>query len=159
MFIGLDLKEEEMGSIMWFWVWIWTMRFSKKLWSQLVLVTDSSWDMIISDVGGSVSIFHYDQYREKCCYIWVMVEYGVAESWTKQFRVALDVSSELKLVKVMGLKNNGHLLVEMYCFGWKKGELASHDYETKENEFHGVLTDPGYSTVLLYMESLLLLNE
>lgn len=57
-------------------------------------------------------MFHYDNcgpctYRD--CEVW-MKEYGVVESWVKQFSVCLVEG----IWNVLGFRNNGELLVEMW---------------------------------------------
>uniref|UniRef100_A0A2N9J996 F-box domain-containing protein n=1 Tax=Fagus sylvatica TaxID=28930 RepID=A0A2N9J996_FAGSY len=61
--------------------------------------------------GGSLSLLCHDTRKHtvnKCCSIWVMKEYGVVDSWTKQFTVDLNGGIE----RVLGLRKNGHILVE-----------------------------------------------
>ena len=59
-------------------------------------------------IGGSLSLLCHDTLLNtmKCCSIWVMKEYGVVDSWTKQFTVNLDGGL------LLGLQKNGNMLVE-----------------------------------------------
>ena len=62
----------------------------------------------ISVIGGSLSLLCHDTLENtmKRCSIWVMKEYGVVDSWTKQFTVNLDGGL------LLGLQKNGNMLVE-----------------------------------------------
>lgn len=82
------------------------MRLPKKLVSEFPL------DLSLAVYGDSISVFHYDNcgpciYRD--CEVW-MKEYGVVESWVKQFSVCLVEG----IWNVLGFRNNGELLVEMW---------------------------------------------
>ncbi|KAL4600511.1 hypothetical protein ACB092_11G203800 [Castanea dentata] len=62
-----------------------------------------------SVIGGSLSLLCHDTYRHtvnKCCSIWVMKEYGVVDSWTKQFTVNLNGG---EIIRVLGLQGNGNI--------------------------------------------------
>ncbi|KAJ4716213.1 F-box protein [Melia azedarach] len=85
-----------------------------------------------------------------CC-IWMMKEYGVVDSWTKQFKIDL----RLGLGKMVGLRKNGEvLLVTRY-----NGELVS--YDTKRRKFQKLDTFCIDSSFYLdiYMESLVLMKR
>ncbi|XP_028065727.1 F-box/kelch-repeat protein At3g06240-like [Camellia sinensis] len=81
------------------------MRLPKKLVSEFPL------DLSVAVYGDSISVFHYDN-RGPCtsrdCEVWIMKEYGVVESWVKQFSVCLVEGI------LLGFRNNGELLVEMW---------------------------------------------
>ena len=63
-----------------------------------------------SVIGGSLSLlFYYDRHVDNnCCAIWVMKDYGVVDSWAKL--LAVDVNKEI--IRVLGLRKNGSILVE-----------------------------------------------
>ncbi|XP_059663823.1 F-box protein CPR1-like [Cornus florida] len=58
--------------------------------------------MSISVFGESLSLFEYDSFGG--CSIWVMKEYGIAESWTKLF------SFKSYIRKVLGFRKNGEIV-------------------------------------------------
>ncbi|KAI5337885.1 hypothetical protein L3X38_017156 [Prunus dulcis] len=117
--------------------------------------------MPISAAGKSICVKHFDQNRHT---MWVMREYGVVESWEKQVSVDVHVTPNFtpnfRVLQVLGCrKNNGEFLLERYDHRRKIGELVSHDPKKKTNEFLGVHTDPGYSCIVYYTESLVLLDK
>jgi hypothetical protein len=57
----------------------------------------------------------------------------------------------------LGCRENGELLLETY--GGKKGEIVLHDPKKNTNEFLGIHTDPGYTCIEYYVESLVLLDR
>ncbi|XP_057506612.1 F-box protein At3g07870-like [Actinidia eriantha] len=93
----------------------------------------------------------YDPY----CTVWVMKDYGVAESWSKQFR--LDLNGGLQ--KPLGLRRNGEVIMTS-----KEGYLVSVDPERRrimDLEIH-VSTYMYYQSffyVGTHMESLVLLDK
>ncbi|KAF5751171.1 hypothetical protein HS088_TW02G00181 [Tripterygium wilfordii] len=103
--------------------------------------------------GRLLSVIQYKRWVRKlgyhgCC-IWVMNEYGVAESWTKLLNI--DFWSGLR--KVLGLRNNGEVLLVK-----NDGELVSHDPWSKRSsklEIHGESSSFFADT---YMETLVLLK-
>ncbi|KAI8006507.1 F-box/kelch-repeat protein [Camellia lanceoleosa] len=123
------------------------MRLPKKLVSEFPL------DLSVAVYGDSISVFHYDN-RGPCtnrdCEVWIMKEYGVVESWVKQFSVCLVEG----ISNVLGFRNNGELLVEM----WNKKVVS---YQTankriKALEICGVQTSFHLDT---YIESLVTLDR
>ncbi|XP_050209717.1 F-box/kelch-repeat protein At3g06240-like [Mercurialis annua] len=101
----------------------------------------------------SLAAIHYeDRIRNTCnltCSIWVMKEYGEAESWTKQ--VTVDFKDHGGLKPVLSFQGNGGILVEN-----RDDELASYDPETQR------VTPLGVSGRVLddysYVESLVLVK-
>uniref|UniRef100_A0A2N9FMP5 F-box domain-containing protein n=1 Tax=Fagus sylvatica TaxID=28930 RepID=A0A2N9FMP5_FAGSY len=89
----------------------------------------------------------------KFCSVWVMKEYGVVDSWTKQFTVDFNGG----MVRVLGLRKNGHILVEARVrSGW---ELSSYDPESQQVNnigIHGMAYDFHIDN---YMESLVMLDK
>ncbi|CAL5342813.1 unnamed protein product [Camellia sinensis] len=58
-------------------------------------------------------VFHYNNSgpcTSRDCEVWILKEYGVVESWVKQFSVCLVEG----ISNVLGFRNNGELLVEMW---------------------------------------------
>ncbi|CAL5406731.1 unnamed protein product [Camellia sinensis] len=90
------------------------------------------------------------------CSIWMMKQYGVANSWVRQIRI--DLSGGL-LRKPIGMRKNGEVLL-----GTSEGYLVSYDPESKRIIYLGVQGTPDsycwYSfDVDTYMESLVLLDK
>uniref|UniRef100_A0A2N9H529 F-box domain-containing protein n=1 Tax=Fagus sylvatica TaxID=28930 RepID=A0A2N9H529_FAGSY len=105
---------------------------------------------------GSLSLLcnHNNEFRtNKFCSVWVMKEYGVVDSWTKQFTVDFNGG----MVRVLGLRKNGHILVEARVrSGW---ELSSYDPESQQVNnigIHGMAYDFHIDN---YMESLVMLDK
>ncbi|XP_050382001.1 F-box/kelch-repeat protein At3g23880-like [Argentina anserina] len=96
-------------------------------------------NMIMSVTGKTLAVQHYDGIR-KCCNVWVMREYGVVESWTKQFTIDF-LTPNFRVTKVLGSMKNGEFLLETY--NEKKGEIVLHDPRKGTNEHLGIYTDPG----------------
>nr|POF13386.1 f-box protein [Quercus suber] len=114
-------------------------------------------DVQTSVIGGSLSLLCYDTRKNtvnKCCSIWVMKEYGVVDSWTKQFTINLNGG---KIIRVLGLQGNGNILVEAKePIGW---ELSSYDPKSEQVKNLGICGRPYYFCVDNYMENLVLLNR
>lgn len=82
-----------------------------------------------------------------------MKEYGVVDSWTKQFTI--DLSGEI--LRVLGLRKNGHLLVEAKVpHDWG---LSSYEPESQQVTNLGICGRSYYFHVDDYMENLVLLNK
>ena len=107
--------------------------------------------------GGSVSLICDDTHKNtvnKCCSIWVMKEYGVVDSWTKQFTINLNGG---KIIRVLGLQGNGNILVEAELTrGWG---LSSYDPKSQQVKNLGICGRPYYFHVDNYVENLVLLNK
>lgn len=87
---------------------------------------------------------------DECHSVWVMKEYGVAESWTKLFDIDIDGGG---LVRVIGFTKNGEVLLVT-----KDGKLVSYEprsQETMDLHIRG-LTESFYLNT--YVESIVLLN-
>ncbi|XP_028073769.1 F-box protein CPR1-like [Camellia sinensis] len=90
------------------------------------------------------------------CSIWMMKQYGVADSWVRQIRI--DLSGGF-FRKPIGMRKNGEVLL-----GTREGYLVSYDPESKRIIYLGVQgtidSDCWYSfDVDTYMESLVLLDK
>nr|POF13382.1 f-box protein [Quercus suber] len=112
-----------------------------------------------SVIGGLLSLlFHYVRNADnKCCAIWVMKEYGVVDSWTKQFTVDLNGGGEI--IRVLGLQKNGNILVEAILSGPSRCELSSYDPKSELVKNLGICGRSYYFHVDNYMENLGLLDK
>lgn len=86
----------------------------------------------------------------KGCYIWVMREYGMAESWTKQY----SIIPEERILRPLGIVNNNDF--GMLMIG---GELVS--YDLNELDFKHLVIGGNDVTLDMvnFSESLVLYNE
>ncbi|KAH7861166.1 hypothetical protein Vadar_022478 [Vaccinium darrowii] len=101
--------------------------------------------------GGSLTILQYDALRyTRSCSVWVMKEYGIAESWSHQFHVDLGEGFGLAL----GLRRNGEILLAT-----SRGELVSYNYWTRKRFNIGKRGTKDSFHVDSYTESLILLTE
>ncbi|XP_058189819.1 uncharacterized protein LOC131307364 [Rhododendron vialii] len=83
-----------------------------------------------------------------------MKEYGVVDSWYKYAKV--DITGEI--LRVVGIRKNGHILLEAKAKGnWKHWELSSYDPLNKEIKQLGTLGV--HFHVVTYEENLILLNK
>ena len=82
------------------------------------------------------------------CYLWVMREYGVIDSWTK-ISVPIDFFQEL-----FGCTDSGELLIDTTDRG-----LVSYDPESLNENYLGIQTSPWLSYTAGLMESLVLLDQ
>nr|XP_023895074.1 F-box protein CPR1-like [Quercus suber] len=110
-----------------------------------------------SVIGGSLSLlFYYGRHADnKCCDIWVMKEYGVVDSWTKQFTVDLNRGGEI--IRVLGLQKNGNILVQAHVEGPSPCELSSYDPKSEQVKNLGICGRSYY--VDNYLENLGLLDK
>lgn len=116
----------------------------------LSLVHQFPRNMLTAIVGESLSVLQYDsQIYSKSCTVWVMKEYGVVGSWSKQYTIDLDG----RLVLMLGLRKNGEMLLGM------GRELVSYDFESQEITNLGVRGSKHAFWVDNYTESLVLLKE
>ncbi|XP_023910050.1 F-box/kelch-repeat protein At3g23880 isoform X2 [Quercus suber] len=112
------------------------------------------WSVHTLVIGGSLSLLCYDICKNKCCSIWVMKEYGVVDSWTKQFTINLNGG---EMFRVFGLQGNGNILFEAKVpIGW---ELSSYDPKSEQGKNLGICGRPFHFCVDNYMENLVLLNR
>ena len=75
----------------------------------------------------------------KCCSVWVMKEYGVVDSWTKQFTIDLD----MRYWRVLGFWKNDHILVQkIQLYG---SMLFSYDPERQQVNNLGFYKSTCYS--------------
>ena len=104
-------------------------------------------------IGGLLSLLCHDTLENtmKRCSIWVMKEYGVVDSWTKQFTVDFNGG------RLLGLQKNGNILVktELPCHC----EISSYDPKSKQVKSLGICRRPFDFCVDNYMENLVLLDK
>ncbi|KAM3685783.1 hypothetical protein ACJW31_11G144800 [Castanea mollissima] len=112
-----------------------------------------------SVIGGLLSLlFYYGRHADNnCCAIWVMKEYGVVDSWTKQFTVDLNRGGEI--IRVLGLQKNGNILVEALLLGPSRCELSSYDPKSEQVKNLGICGSLYDFRVDNYMENLGLLDK
>ncbi|KAK9284747.1 hypothetical protein L1049_023924 [Liquidambar formosana] len=113
------------------------------------------WKLWIAEFRGSLSVFTLPWVRMPCS-IWVMREYGIAESWSKQFTIDLEGG----VGKIISLRKNDEVLVAT-----KNGELVSYHPETHQIMHLAIRsTHEPFSTqdsfyLGAYVESLVLLKK
>uniref|UniRef100_A0A2N9IL79 F-box associated beta-propeller type 1 domain-containing protein n=1 Tax=Fagus sylvatica TaxID=28930 RepID=A0A2N9IL79_FAGSY len=98
-------------------------------------------------------VFGYDadEHADERCYarhIWVMKEYGVAESWTK-----IIVPREDELACFLGCTYDGELLIEKYSDSW----IVSFDPESLNKKILRIPPPVGIIYTANFVESLALL--
>ncbi|KAK9285130.1 hypothetical protein L1049_024315 [Liquidambar formosana] len=116
------------------------------------LVRSFVMDMSIKAFGESLLVVEYDGalfFRESCS-IWVMKEYGVAESWSKRCTVSLRGG----LGTAVALRKKGEILMST-----DDGELVSYHPETQQTKDLGIHGTKDSFYVDNYMETLVLLNN
>ncbi|KAM7503293.1 hypothetical protein LguiB_002197 [Lonicera macranthoides] len=111
------------------------------------LVCKTPMNMYTSVIRDSLSVILYDN---KFCSIWVMKEYGVIESWGKQFSICLEGG----LGMMIGVKKNGEVLVAEGT-----GELVAHNPGTGQILNVGMAGTRNSFYADAYKESLGLLVE
>ncbi|KAI8558638.1 hypothetical protein RHMOL_Rhmol04G0111900 [Rhododendron molle] len=115
------------------------------------LASQSPLCLTIMSYGESVAVLSYGQPEEGSCCIWVMKEYGVAESWAKLY----NVNPQGMLYQIVGFRKNGEVLLSMSD---NHKLLLCYDCETK------TLTNTGYTgssdsfTAVTFKESLVLVK-
>ncbi|KAI8551283.1 hypothetical protein RHMOL_Rhmol06G0173400 [Rhododendron molle] len=113
------------------------------------LVHEFPSNMMVSVMDECLSVLVYDKRAySKQCTVWVMKEYGVAESWSKQYEIDLDG----RLVLVLGLRKNGEMLLVM------GKELVSYNPESEGIKKLGVSGCKDSFWFGDYTESLVLLG-
>ncbi|XP_065628572.1 F-box/kelch-repeat protein At3g23880 isoform X2 [Quercus suber] len=89
----------------------------------------------------------------KSCSVWVMKEYGVVDSWTKQFTIELNM---LRWEVLRFLKNDHVLVQKIESHGSK---LLSYDPESQQVKNLGFYRSPYYSYADNYVRNLTLLDK
>ncbi|XP_050261462.1 uncharacterized protein LOC126706186 isoform X2 [Quercus robur] len=99
---------------------------------------------------GSLAVFAYgNNHQGVLCHIWVMEEYGVAESWTEKYRVQMDWFWDGHFI---GFADNGELLIKN-AFG-----LVSIDLESQNQNILAIEGADWVGSTTNLMESLILLD-
>ncbi|KAM7468943.1 hypothetical protein LguiA_007126 [Lonicera macranthoides] len=114
------------------------------------LAGKSPWFMGVVVIQDSLYVVEYDISLEflNMLSIWVMKDYGVVESWTKQYKI----DTEVGLVRVLGVRRNGEVLLTT-----RNDELVDYDVQTRESM--DLITGGINSTFFSYKESFALLFE
>lgn len=109
-----------------------------------------AWDVHITVFWGKLAVLHYDYGAHKnFCTVWVMEEYGLADSWTKLYTV--DLRGGLR--NLIGFLRNGVVIGTTV-----RGKLLSYDPITSRIENLRLRGAIGGFHVDSYMESLVLLE-
>ncbi|KAK3218075.1 hypothetical protein Dsin_012045 [Dipteronia sinensis] len=95
-----------------------------------------------------VSCFNNRELSERCN-IWVMSEYGMAESWTKRYSIVL----EERFFRCLGIINNNELVLDKST----REELVSYDLENMQ--FKHLAISKYTKDVVNFSVSLVLYNE
>ncbi|GFP87930.1 F-box/kelch-repeat protein at3g06240 [Phtheirospermum japonicum] len=101
-------------------------------------------------IKGNISLFlfHMTDWNEPC-FLWVMKEYGVEDSWTKTHSIVIDPGVVIPLV----FTKNDEILFE----DAEHGFIVYH-FDSKTSNVLG-LEDDGYLNVVKYVESLVMLED
>lgn len=91
---------------------------------------------------------HKEIGRKSCC-VWVMKEYGVAESWTKLYTISIPE----RLTRTIGFRKDGEVLLQL-----RNKELVSYDPVTGNVKDLGIFGSIRSFYVGTYVESLVLLK-
>ncbi|KAM7468922.1 hypothetical protein LguiA_007105 [Lonicera macranthoides] len=76
-------------------------------------------------IQDSLSVVEYDKsHTILMLSVWVMKDYGVVESWTKQYKI----DTEVGLQRMLGVRRNGEVLLTT-----RDGELVDYDVQTRES--------------------------
>ncbi|KAK9286488.1 hypothetical protein L1049_014886 [Liquidambar formosana] len=117
-------------------------------WSPLV-------DMFVKVSRKSLCLF-FNDVSHGSMDVWVMKEYGVPESWTKQCSIGRPINS---YAYPIGLMKNGEVVLKGYRGGGTY-ELLSYDQRVQEFKDIRIHGEPKFVKEFThYMESLVLLNE
>jgi F-box interacting protein len=100
---------------------------------------------------GSLALLCYDRWKR--CLIWVMKQYGVVDSWVKQFTI--DIAGGVE--NVLGFRKNGQIILETRKIGY--WELSSYNPESQRAMKLGIYGRAHYFCVDTYRENLVLLNQ
>ncbi|CAL5442270.1 unnamed protein product [Camellia sinensis] len=118
------------------------------------MVGVSTEEMWTSVFGGLLSLLCYeDAAPNQYCSIWIMKEYGVVDSWCKQFTVDLSGG----ITEVLGMRNNGHVLLETKTT--RNWVLSSYDPSNHQIKNLGIHASSYHFVVDTYEENLVLLNK
>ncbi|KAM7503030.1 hypothetical protein LguiB_001934 [Lonicera macranthoides] len=114
----------------------------------------NEWRLCVSTFGESLSLIHDG---DNFCCIWVMKEYGVANSWTK----LITIDHEQHVIwRPVFFRENGDILLVRHSGNtiFDSGNLVSYDPKSKEIKNLGVHENAYLFYVDTYMESLVLIK-
>ncbi|KAK1396234.1 F-box protein CPR30 [Heracleum sosnowskyi] len=113
------------------------------------LANDIVYDMSVSVFGDSLAALKYSKEtgQESCC-VWVMREYGVAESWTKLYTISVP-----GLTRTICFRKDGEVILSL-----SNNELVSYDPVTGKIKNLGIFGNMRSFYVGTYVESLVLLK-
>jgi len=100
--------------------------------------------------GESLAVLCREKLGEDCCCIWVMKEYGVAESWAKLYNITLPGV----LKNIIGLRKNGEILLST-----NENHLRHYDCETKTLTYSGYTGSSDLFAANTFTESLVLVEQ
>jgi len=117
-------------------------------------MTRSHTDIVTCVFSGSLALLCYDK-KKFFCSIWVMKEYGVVDSWVKQFTI--DIARGIEK-NVLGFRKNGHIILEIMkeVNYW---ELFSYDPVSQQATKLEIQKNMHTFCVDTYRENLVLLNQ
>ncbi|KAL3745387.1 hypothetical protein ACJRO7_014486 [Eucalyptus globulus] len=98
--VAFNMKEESFGDFIW-------LPRSEDL---LQFSLNPRGNATLSVSCGSLALIAFGKWNREECGIWVMKEYGVAESWTKQHHIVLPMGP---VRAVLGLTGRGKMLLRM----------------------------------------------
>ncbi|KAM7497898.1 hypothetical protein LguiA_022312 [Lonicera macranthoides] len=140
--VSFDLKNETFG----------VMRVPPK--------AKKEWNVRVMLFGESLSLIDERISTNQCyCYIWVMKEYGVENSWTRQFKIDTTPGRHLReyhgpLRGPYGFRKNGDVLLTI-----DRGRLVSYNPKSRKLKKLGIRGCVRSFYINTYMESLVLLKR
>ncbi|KAI6681445.1 hypothetical protein NL676_035326 [Syzygium grande] len=99
--VAFDMKEEAFGEVI----------ELPRLENLLQFSLNPRGKATLSVSHGSLALIAFGIWNREECGIWVMKEYGVAESWTKQHHIVLPIGSTVRAA--LGLTGRGKMLLRM----------------------------------------------
>ncbi|KAL8145653.1 hypothetical protein AgCh_003700 [Apium graveolens] len=114
------------------------------------LANDTVYDLSVSVFGDSLAALKYSKVigQESCC-VWVMREYGAAESWTKLYTISVP-----GLTRTICFRKDGGVILSL-----SNNELVSYDPVTGRTKDLGIRGNIRSFYVGTYVESLIMLKR
>ncbi|KAA8524834.1 hypothetical protein F0562_011257 [Nyssa sinensis] len=104
----------------------------------------------ITVLGTSLTVIQYEKiWQSDYCWVWVMKQYGVVESWTKL--LTIDMREGIR--QVVGFRKNSEVLLSARVRG-----LVSYDPKIQQTEYLGIHGSNRSFYADAYVESLVLLK-
>ncbi|KAM7497687.1 hypothetical protein LguiA_022101 [Lonicera macranthoides] len=148
LIVSFDLQNEELGAIM--------------LPPEVPGITPSSY-LRVATFRDTLSLIQRSIHIDYYYCIWVMKDYGVAKSWTKEF--AIDVKGLSKdaigfFSAPFGFRDNGDALLSLKSSQYEYAiqDLVSYDPESKQIKYLGIHGHPCLFYKDSYVESLVLVK-